>query len=241
MTIPRYSLYHRPCAFSRKRFQISTPLKVGSDTLQQLMELTTLNPSLRKIEKKYDWSESQQGLILGSFFYGYITTQLIGGWLADRFGAKILYGGGVACTAVLTILTEPAADLGFGWMIALRVIEGIGEGVTFPAISSFWGKWAPPNERATLAGMSFSGAQFGTIISMPLSGVLCQKLGWPIMFYIFGGVSCIWVVLWFIIAKNTPEEYTGIDPLELSYIQEQLPRYKELPNGSVPMLQPLLL
>ena len=50
------------------------------------------------------------------------------------------------------------------------------------------------------------------------------------MFYIFGGVSCIWVVLWFIIAKNTPEEYTGIDPLELSYIQEQLPRYKELPN-----------
>ena len=70
------------------------------------MELTTLNPSLRKIEKKYDWSESQQGLILGSFFYGYITTQLLGGWLADRFGAKILYGGGVACTAVLTILTE---------------------------------------------------------------------------------------------------------------------------------------
>lgn len=189
-----------------------------------MIELTTLNPSLRKIEKKYDWSESQQGLILGSFFYGYITTQLIGGWLADRFGAKILYGGGVACTAVLTILTEPAADLGFGWMIALRVIEGIGEGVTFPAISSFWGKWAPPNERATLAGMSFSGAQFGTIISMPLSGVLCQKLGWPIMFYIFGGVSCIWVVLWFIIARNTPEEYTGIDPLELNYIQEQLPR-----------------
>ena len=38
---------------------------------------------------------------------------------------KILFGAGVATTAVLTILTEPAADLGFQWMIALRVIEGL--------------------------------------------------------------------------------------------------------------------
>ena len=61
---------------------------------------------------------------MGAFFYGYITTQLLGGYLADRFGAKILFGAGVACTAVLTIVTEPVASWGFGWMVALRVIEG---------------------------------------------------------------------------------------------------------------------
>ena len=184
----------------------------------------SFSPSLHKIEKRYDWTDVQQGIILASFFYGYISTQLLGGFLADRFGAKILFGAGVGCTAVLTILTEPAADLGYGWMIALRVVEGIGEGVTFPAISSFWGKWAPPNERARLAAVSFSGAQFGTVISMPLSGLICQYWGWPVMFYIFGGISCIWVVVWFLIAKNTPDEYTTIDPLELAYIKEQLPR-----------------
>lgn len=58
--------------------------------------------------------------------------------------------------------------------LATRVIEGIGEGVTFPAATSFWGKWAPPNERASLAAFSFSGAQFGTIISMPISGIICK-------------------------------------------------------------------
>ena len=62
---------------------------------------------------------------MGAFFYGYITTQLLGGYLADRFGAKILFGAGVACTAVLTIVTEPVASWGFGWMVALRVIEGL--------------------------------------------------------------------------------------------------------------------
>ena len=48
--------------------------------------------------------------------------------MADRFGAKMLFGGGVACTAILTIVTEPVANWGFGWMVALRVI---GNGLLF--------------------------------------------------------------------------------------------------------------
>ena len=61
----------------------------------------------------YDWTSEQQGLVLGSFFYGYITTQLAGGYLADRFGAKILFGVGVGCTAVFTILTKPLGTVQF--------------------------------------------------------------------------------------------------------------------------------
>lgn len=177
-------------------------------------------------DETFDWTSEQQGIILGSFFYGYITTQLLGGYLADRFGAKILFGVGVGCTAIFTVITAPIARLGFGWMIALRIIEGIGEGVTFPAVASFWGKWAPPNERSSLAAFSFSGAQFGTIISMPISGYICDKLGWPVMFYIFGGVSCAWVVVWFMYAQNTPQEYKTMTAVELEYINEQLPSTK---------------
>ena len=70
----------------------------------------------------YFFLSEQQGIILGSFFYGYITTQLLGGYLADRFGAKILFGVGVGCTAIFTVITAPIARLGFGWMIALRKV-----------------------------------------------------------------------------------------------------------------------
>ena len=125
----------------------------------------------------------------------------------------------------------------YGLKFWARLKEGIGEGVTFPAISSFWGKWAPPNERASLAGMSFSGAQFGTVLSMPLSGLLCHSLGWPVMFYIFGGISCFWVLLWFWIAQDAPDKYTSIDPIELRYIKEQLPSTtsakKEVPWANI--------
>ena len=34
------------------------------------------------------WEKSIQGHILGSFFYGYLISQIPGGLLAERFGAK---------------------------------------------------------------------------------------------------------------------------------------------------------
>ena len=67
------------------------------------------------------------GIILGSFFYGYIFTQLPGGWLAGRVGGKQLFGLGVFCTAVLTLLTPLAANQSLYALIGLRVLEGLGE------------------------------------------------------------------------------------------------------------------
>lgn len=67
------------------------------------------------------------GLILGSFFYGYVVTQLPGGWFAARFGAKYLFGLGVLCTSVLTMFTPAAAHHSVGMLVLVRVLEGLGE------------------------------------------------------------------------------------------------------------------
>lgn len=39
-------------------------------------------------EKEFDWDSKTQGLVLSSFFYGYISTQLLGGLLSTRIGGK---------------------------------------------------------------------------------------------------------------------------------------------------------
>lgn len=75
----------------------------------------------------YNWDSETQGWILGSFFYGYILTQIPGGYLAGRFGPKWLMGFGILGTVVFTLLTPVAADLGAGYLIAVRALEGIGE------------------------------------------------------------------------------------------------------------------
>ncbi len=81
-----------------------------------------------------------QGLILGSFFYGYVCTQVPGGRLAELWGGKWLYGLGVLVTALFTLLTPWAARTSVYLLVAVRVMEGLGEGVTFPAMHAMLGK-----------------------------------------------------------------------------------------------------
>ena len=66
-------------------------------------------------------------MILGSFFYGYVITQVPGGWLAARVGAKYLFGFGVLCTSVLTLFTPAAAHHSVGMLLLVRILEGFGE------------------------------------------------------------------------------------------------------------------
>ena len=37
----------------------------------------------------FDWDSQTQGLILASFFYGYIFTQIPGGYFATKYGGKV--------------------------------------------------------------------------------------------------------------------------------------------------------
>lgn len=41
-------------------------------------------------EQAFDWDSKQQGLVLSSFFYGYICTQMIGGFLANKYGGSVV-------------------------------------------------------------------------------------------------------------------------------------------------------
>ncbi|CAL8258872.1 unnamed protein product [Lota lota] len=182
----------------------------------------------------YNWSSESQGWILGSFFYGYIFTQIPGGYLASRYGAKWLMGLGILSTVVFTLLTPLAADLGAGYLIAVRLLEGIGEGVTFPSMYAMWAAWAPPLERSRLLTISFTGAQLGTVIALPLSGEICYYLGWTWIFYIFGMVGVVWFVLWSLLVFNSPEDHPRISEREKHYICSSLENEVSRELGPVP-------
>lgn len=75
----------------------------------------------------YSWDTETQGWLLGAFFFGYLCTQIPGGYLAGHYGGSLFLGLGVLGTAVLTLLTPLAAQLGSYWLFALRALEGFGE------------------------------------------------------------------------------------------------------------------
>lgn len=68
-----------------------------------------------------------QGYVLSSFFYGYILTQLPGGWLAAKIGGKRVYGIGIAATAFFTLITPVLAHSSVYLLLTVRIIEGVFE------------------------------------------------------------------------------------------------------------------
>jgi len=182
-----------------------------------------------------DWDEGKQSIILASFFYGYIVTQIPGGILAKRYGGKLLYGLGGVCTSVFTLLTPLAARLDWKCLVAVRIIEGLGEGVTFPAMNSLFSDWAPPLERSRLSTIAFSGAQLGTILSLPISGILCQSVSWDSVFYISGVMGLIWFAIWMYYIANSPSTCRRISLEEKEYITSSLAKERgPLTEGSTP-------
>ena len=72
----------------------------------------------------FDWDVSQQSIVLGCFFYGYVLTQIPGGRAAEKFGGKWILGIGILITSIFTILMPIAAKTDFKLLVAVRVIEG---------------------------------------------------------------------------------------------------------------------
>ncbi|XP_056255925.1 sialin [Seriola aureovittata] len=189
---------------------------------------------------QYPWDSETQGWLLGAFFFGYLITQIPGGYLAGHYGGSIFMGLGVLGTAALTLLTPLAAQFGPYWLFALRALEGFGEGVTFPAMMAMWARWAPPLERSRLMTLSGSGASFGAFLALPLTGYICQTLGWPAVFYLCGGAGCLWAVFWFIFVSDDPRTHRRISKEERDYIINSIGPQGKGHGWSVPVL-PMML
>lgn len=115
----------------------------------------------------YEWNEFIQGWILSSFYIGYVLTHVPGGVLAERFGGKYTLGLGILSTAIFTLLTPLAVESGGAYaLIALRILMGLGEGTTFPALSVLLASWVPVNERSKVGSFVFGGGQVSFIFSI---------------------------------------------------------------------------
>jgi len=69
--------------------------------------------------------------------------------------------------------------------------------------------------------LMLAGAQFGTVISYPLSGLLAEygfADGWPSIFYVFGVIGVIWSVAFLFMVAEDPDTSRTIPEDERKYI-----------------------
>uniref|UniRef100_A0AAZ3R1M6 Major facilitator superfamily (MFS) profile domain-containing protein n=1 Tax=Oncorhynchus tshawytscha TaxID=74940 RepID=A0AAZ3R1M6_ONCTS len=168
---------------------------------------------------QFNWDPETVGLIHGSFFWGYIVTQIPGGFISNKLAANRVFGAAIFLTSILNMFIPSAARRHYGCVMLVRILQGLVEGVTYPACHGMWAKWAPPLERSRLATTSFCGSYAGAVIAMPLAGVLVQFVGWPSVFYIYGVFGIIWYIFWLLLAYGSPAAHPTISDEERIYIE----------------------
>ena len=175
------------------------------------------------MKEELGWSQTEKGLVLSSFFIGYMLFMLAGGWLAERYGGKRVLGLAVLAWSLFTLLTPPAAAISLTALIVVRIGMGMGEAAMFPAAFDLFGRWVPASERATAVARLLSGIPIGTLAGLMVTGWLVGNLGWPSAFYSFGVLGLLWSLWWFAKASNDPAVDPRVSAQERALLQRDRP------------------
>jgi ACS family sodium-dependent inorganic phosphate cotransporter len=156
------------------------------------------------MREQFGWSQTDKGMVLASFFVGYLLCMFVAGVLSTRFGGHKVLGWSVLAWSLFTLLTPPAAMLSMPALIAVRIGMGMGEAAMFPAAYELFGRWVPASERTRATSWLFTGIPAGTVLGLSGSGWLIAHYSWSAAFYAFAVLGFAWALWWFRALKNDP-------------------------------------
>ncbi len=199
------------------------------------IDRVNISVAIIPMQDQFGWSESQVGLILGSFYFGYMITMILGGYLADKYGGKKVLGYALLIWSLFTIITPFFAYQGLWWLILIRILMGLGEGVTFPSWHAIYARWIPFEERTRAVGFTNSGIAAGTLFGFAVTALIIANYSWELVFYSFGLLGFFWYFFWNKTVTSFPENNKFLSEEELHHIKIEAPSKESAPT--VPLLK----
>jgi len=178
------------------------------------------NARIESDSQGFDWSPTTQGMILGSFWWTYMTMQIPSGRMAELFGGKKIVAISLIGSGIINMFT-PLASHSLFLLIMTRMALGLVQGGIFPSCYALVGKWFPLNERSLGFAFMEIGATIGSVLATTIGGYLSEHGfagGWPSVFYVSGLLALIAFFLWESNVESNPSSYPGISSHELTYI-----------------------
>lgn len=145
---------------------------------------------------------------------GYMLAQAsvipLAGWLSDRFGAKVVFLCSITLFTLASILC--AIPNSAGWLIAFRIIQGLGGGCVIPVAMAYVYRLSPQHKVGTVMAMMGIPILFAPAIGPVLSGWLVEFYSWRWLFLINIPVGIISIVMGLkTLPKVERQTVTGID------------------------------
>ena len=189
-----------------------------------------------KLTEEFAISNVQLGFVFSAFLLGYALFQTPAGWLADRFGPRRVLTAGVVWWGVFSALTagisHRIANVVMA-LLALRFLLGAGEAIIYPASNQFVARWIPRQERGKANGFIFAGVGIGAGVTPPFISYFMLHYGWRSSFLVSALIGLAVGAVWFLAARDTPEEHPSVSAEELASIQKGIVDAKNPDSGGL--------
>ncbi len=180
------------------------------------------------VQRDLGLTHTQLGIAFGAFALPYTIFQLVGGWLGDRFGARLTLGIGGLIVCVATVLT--GAVTGFLSLRLVRLLLGIGEGAAFPTATRAMTGWLPEEDWGYAQGITHCFARIGNALTPTIVVGLIALFSWRGSFVVVGLLSLAWVLLWMWFFRDDPRQHPAMSAVERATLPPPRPEPPSLPR-----------
>lgn len=187
------------------------------------LDRTNISVAGVQIGREFAIPNTRLGWVFSAFLIGYAAFQVPAGLMAGWLGPRRVLTLGVLWWGVFTVLTTVVSPrLGSAVLVLalVRFALGAGEAMMYPATSQFVERWFPIQERGRANGIIFAGVGIGSGLTPPLVTVLILHYGWRASFWFSALIGAFAGAVWYLAARDTPEQHPLVGEAELSLIQQ---------------------
>ena len=158
-------------------------------------------------------TDSQAGDLATVNMVGYLVMAVTCGFLASRFGPRIIISIFMLVISGAMLITGMAP----GFQVALlgRTITGLGSGGTNVPVMGLIPAWFSAKRRGLATGMAVSGSSFGMVATGYLVPVILNRYGvegWRYSWFCLAAMTFLIAVLGYLLLRNRPSE-KGLWPI----------------------------
>jgi EmrB/QacA subfamily drug resistance transporter len=184
-----------------------TAVIVACALFMQNLDSTVIATALPTMAHAFGIQPVRMNVTLTSYLLSLAVFIPASGWIADRFGTRTVFRAAIAVFTIGSILCGQANTLGF--LVAARVLQGIGGAMMVPVGRLVLLRTAPRNELVAAMAWLTMPSLLGPVLGPPVGGFIVTYFNWRWIFFINVPIGVLGIVLVSLFIQDAREPPRG--------------------------------
>ncbi len=189
---------------------------LGAGILVSFLDRINLSVAAPQLQKVFNLTATDLGYLFSAYAWTYTVLQIPVGLVVDRLGVTRVGRWGSLLWTLASGVT--AVAVGYGGIVAARLLLGVAEAPSFPVVSKATGHWFPRSERARATSIFDASAKFSNVVGIPLIALAVVNFGWRWGFAITSAISFVYFLAFCALYRD-PSGDPRLSPREYEHIR----------------------